>query len=255
MTGKPPDPWNEEYDERGLARQHNIETGKFSELSLAYRENPSVENYLRLRRANPDKLIEVSTSWGLDWLISNEDTVRKFGIDPQDIASSLDADSSAISRVSLRILELLSERRAMTSSGKTHVQSRGEAIGDSLVNYLIAMMLDALDRYDNLHIPRDLIVLIKHQLGADVSAEARDQEVRQRRQTAIWGAAKLRQAGNPWTIREVARHMNVSPSTVLRWFEGKNFEDEVTKIFELLESDGFKDVSRLAEETRLKRKK
>ena len=243
----------EEYDSFALSEQHNTVAGDFSDLSKAYKADPTIEHYVRLRRENPDKLIEVQTGYQMDWLLSNAEVLESFGIEPQDMAGALDANLTKVSRVSLRLLECLIERRAMLAEGRTHLQSRGEVIGDSLVNYIISMMLDAMDWTDRLELPRDLIVLIKHQLGADVSAEAKAQEVRELRQTAIWGAAKLRIQGKPGSIRQVAGFMGVSPSTVARWFSDSSFDEEVEKIKSVLESDDFKRMQEWTAEWRRKK--
>ena len=253
MSGDKSHEPTEEYDPFGLSEQHNSNAGGFSDLSKAYKADPTIEHYVRLRRENPGKLIEVQTGWQMDWLLSNSELLESYGIDPQDMAGCLDANLTDVSRVSLRLLECLIERRAMLAEGRTHLQSRGEAIGDSLVNYLISMMLDAMDWSDRLEIPRDLIVLIKHQLGADVSAEAKAQEVRELRQTAIWGAAELRIQGKLGSIRQVAGFMGVSPSTVARWFSDSSFDEEVEKIKSVLESDDFKRMQERSAEWRRKK--
>jgi hypothetical protein len=250
---EPEDEFEEDYTAFALSFQHNGVTGAFSELSKAFKAAPTLEHYLELRRQNPGKLIEVSTSWSLDWVMSNDERLQELGIPTRDVVRSLDADEAAASRLSLRLIELLVERRARESSGETHLVGRGEAVSDSLINYLIAMMLDALDWNDNMTIPRDLIVLIKHQLGADVSAEAKGQEVKHRRETAQWGAARLRAQGEAGSLRQIASMMRVSPSTVLRWFAETSFEEEVESVRKVLESDEFKEMQALAAELRKKR--
>lgn len=240
-----------DYDHIALSQQHNIETGEFSDLTKQYQDNTSLESYIELRRANPDKLIEVSTSWSLDWLLANESTVRANGIDPDLVAGALDADAGYISELSLCIMERLVEREALVRAGKTQVQSRGEGINDSLVNYLISMMLDALDRYDELYIPRDLIVLIKHMLGADRSFEAKAMEAHSRRTSAIWTAAQMEEDGQPCSMRTISTLFEVSPSTVSRWFPNGEFEEEVARVRGILRSD----FMRQDRETREKIKK
>jgi len=222
---------NEEFDEDytsfALSAQHNGVTGGFSELSKAFKDNPTLENYLELRRQNPGKLIEVSTNWSLDWVFANEGRLSAMGIEVQDVLGSLDADEASASRVSLRLIELLVERRAREASGETHLVVRGEAISDSFINYLIAMMLDALDWNDQMIIPRDLIVLIKHQLRADVSVEARDMEVRHNHDLAVSLGAQLMKQGKPVSLGIVAKIMKVERSTVMRWFKDGDFLKEV----------------------------
>lgn len=226
------------YDRYGLSRQHNGVTGDFNDLSKAFKSNPTIEHYVQLRRSNPEVLIEVATSWSIDWLFANADILKQHGINPETMAGALDADPACISAISLKLMECLIEREAKESAGETHVQSRGNAIGNSLVSYLIAMMLDALDRNDEMHIPRDLVVLIKHQIGAERSSEDRAMEARNNRSNSTWIAALLRYQGQPGSIRQVARTLNLNPSTVARWFNDENtFEEEVQKQLSVLRSD------------------
>lgn len=252
---EPEDEFEEDYTFFGLSPQHNGVTGSFSDLSKVYKANPTPEHYLGLRRGNPGKLVEIATSWSMEWLFTNQDRLEEIGIRPIDVVGALDADEASASRVSLRLLELIVERRAREAAGETHLVGRGEAISDSLVNYLIAMMLDALDWNDQMVISRDLIVLIKHQLGAEVSIEAKSQEVEHRRKTATWGAARLRVQGEPGSIRQVASMMGVSPSTVMRWFGEDSFEEEVESVRKILESDDFRKMQDRAAELRRERRR
>lgn len=225
-----------------LSEQHNGVTGRFSELSKAYKADPTLENYVSLRRSNPGELIEIATSWSMDWLLSNGEVLKGYNIDPETVAGALDADPACISEVSLRLMECLIEREARAKSGETQLQSRGVAIGNSLVNYLIAMMLDALDWNDELYIPRDLMVLIKHQMGTDASAESRTMEVHTKQRQAVWLAAQLRYQGQSGTIRQVAKLLQLNASTVSRWFAAEgSFEREVDKFLVMLNSDFFAD--------------
>jgi hypothetical protein len=222
--------FDEDYTSFSLSAQHNSEAGGFSELSKAFKGNPTLEHYLKLRRQNPGKLIEVATNWSLDWVFANEERLRDLDIEPEDVVGSLDADEASASRVSLRLIELLVERRAREALGETHLVGRGEAVSDSFINYLIAMMLDALDWNDQMIIPRDLIVLIKHQLRADVSVEARDMQVRHNRHTAVSLGAHLMKRGEPVSLGIVAKIMKVERSTVMRWFKDGDFLKEVEEL-------------------------
>ncbi|WP_213269142.1 hypothetical protein [Hyphomonas sp.] len=181
-------------------------------------------------------MIEVSTSFSLDWVVANEERLQALGIPIGDVERILDADEASASRLSLRLIELLVERRARESSGETHLVGRGEVISDTLVNYLVAMMLDALDWNDNMIIPRDLIVLIKHQLGTEVSVEARNMEVILNRESALWAGAYLKNIGKPVSFGAVAELMHVERSTVLRWFKDGDFHKEVDEWHAIMEA-------------------
>lgn len=225
----------EDYTAFTLSDQHNSETGSFSELSKAYKDNPTIEHYAKLRRDNRGQLIEISTNWSLDWCLANQERVAELGIDIYDIVGSLDGDEACASRFSLRLIELIIERRARKKAGDTHLVGRGEVISDSLVNYLIAMMLDALDWNDQMTMPRDLIVLIKHQLGADTSNQDMIMTVKHSRQTACALGAQLKAQGETVSLDKIAKIMSVERSTVLRWFKGEDFHQEVEQWFRIMD--------------------
>lgn len=222
--------------------KHNSESGGWSALTQAYKANPSIELYVGLRRKYPKMLIEVATSASMDWLLANGELLESYGIDPQIVAGCLDACPDNIEELSLLLMENIVLRRKLEAKGETHVQSRAEIISDGLANYLTSMMLDALDWNDDLEIPRDLIVLIKHQFNADVSAEKRKFEVYEKRSQAKWMAGQLRAQGVSFSMRDVAKEMGVNPSTVARWFPDGSFEEEVEQIRELASSDMHKDM-------------
>jgi hypothetical protein len=190
-----------------------------SELSKAFKRNPTIENYVKLRREKPDEEIEIAVTDGIDWLFANEKSLREIGIEPQWVASSLDANPEAISKVSLRLLEKIIERKYTESEGETHIVSRGKAISDSLVNYLAAMMLDALSWNDILEIPRDLIVLLRYQIIGDGETEQSRQLQSHKLEFDIGmvGGQLLEQGLQP-SARTIAKILGVNASTVSRIF-------------------------------------
>lgn len=201
-------------------------------ISKNFKKNPSIKHYVQLRRQYPDVEIEVATNRGMDWLSHNYQLLEEMEIDTMLVAGALDADAADISELSLRIMELLIARGELEVLGDTHLQSRGKSIRDGFVNYSIALMLDALSWKDVLEVPRDLIVLIKHVLGAETSNEAEKIDTSNRRFNALYTAAHLRKNGKSSTMADVARAMGVSRSTVTRWFPEDEFEVEVQRILD-----------------------
>lgn len=216
--------------------KHNSETGNFSEISKAYEANPTIKSYVDLRRKYPNALIEISTNHGMHWLYSNSEILEGYQIDPLLVAGALDADENSICELSLLLLENLVFRNKLKATGQAHVQSHEGVIADSLINYLISMMLDAMDWNNWLFVPRDLMVLIKYQCEGDVSAVARKQVVRNQMNSAAWIAAEIRENGRRGSLRDVAKIMGVNPSTVLRWFENSSFEEEVKLAISMLKT-------------------
>ena len=192
------------------------EEGNFNASSKAYKENPSIENYVKLRRLNPEGEIEVTVvEANLDAMLPE---LKKYGIDAPLFAGLFDGDPDSISEVSLLLMERLAERKELSKTGETHLIRRGLAIPDKLVNYLIALMLDGLSWNDWLYIPRDLIVLIRERLGDCVHAYRKETELYERPTEVLGAIAKLFNDGVPPTISLVAKELGYPPSTVMRWF-------------------------------------
>src|SRR5690554_2129937 len=118
--------------------------GGFNAASRAYKNSPTIEHYVRLRREDPETEIEVAVIGGLDQLFFMEPELRKHGFDPALVAGVLDADPEAISELSLQIMERMIEARNLTRAGQTHLGRRGLAVPDKLIKWLIGCMLDAL---------------------------------------------------------------------------------------------------------------
>src|SRR5262249_20221395 len=129
--------------------------------------------------------IEISFLGGLEALYCLEPKLRKFGFDPQLVASIMDADPDAISELSLQIMEKIISARAIARTGKTHLIRRQLAVPNHLIDWMIACMLEALSWNDHLYIPRELIVLIREQMGASKSGFKRAVQTYQLRWNAI----------------------------------------------------------------------
>jgi hypothetical protein len=191
----------------------------FSEISKTFKRNPTIENYVKLRRESPHEEIEIAVTEGIEWLFANANSLRELGIDPEWVASALDANPRAISKVSLHLLEKIIEREHAKSAGQTHIVSRGKAVSDSMVNYLAAMMLDALSWNNEFEIPRDLIVLLRYQIIGDGETEQSKQVQSHKLEHDIGmiGAQLLEQGLQP-SARTIAKILDVNPSTVSRIF-------------------------------------
>lgn len=202
------------------------ERGGFSALSRVYKDEPSIENYVKLRRANPDGEIEVAVVGGIDQLYYMEPELRKFGIDPYLVASIFDADQAAIGELSLQLMEKMIEAHKLTEAGETHLVRRGLAIPDKLINWLICCALDALSWNDDLEIPRDLIVLIRERLGGANSEYERGSRAHENKMNAAIIAGQLKAKGITPTLKILGDAIGVAPSTVKRWFADGEFERE-----------------------------
>lgn len=92
-------------------------------LSREYRGVPSIQNYLSLRKAFPEKQIEFATTGGIECLIEYEVLFRDQGINLQLIFGTLEANHDAISKLSLLLLEKISDREELHQAGETHIRS------------------------------------------------------------------------------------------------------------------------------------
>jgi hypothetical protein len=189
-------------------------------LREAFKISPTTSNYVALRRKHPTEIIEIAITGGLDWLYDNEKVFKDFNIPMELVASVLDADYAAISELCLLLMERLVARDQATKAGGTHLVSRRKVISDHVVNNCINAMLDSLEWNENLVLPRDLIVLIRHQLGG-VSVWQREKESEQRicsREAATLAAAKIALSGEEPSLRAIGKAVGVNATTVMRWF-------------------------------------
>src|SRR5215813_7769014 len=65
---------------------------RFKQLVLRYEKDPTIANYLQIRRDFPETEIQVSYFGGIEALFSLEEIFARQGIDPMLIAGALDAD-------------------------------------------------------------------------------------------------------------------------------------------------------------------
>jgi len=212
--------------------------GGFNAISRAYKRDPTIDHYLRLRRENPDGEIEVAVIGGMEQLFYLEPELRKYGFEPELVASVMDADPEAISELALLIIQKLIEAKQLSKSGETHLVRRGLAVPDKLVNWLVTCMLDALSWNDNLHIPRDLIVLIRERLGGSNPEYEQGSRAHEMRWHAIIVGAQLKAQGIEPSFRMLAKVFNVAPSTVMRWFPNDDFQKEVEAWSKTFDEDG-----------------
>ncbi|TQV75765.1 hypothetical protein [Denitrobaculum tricleocarpae] len=212
--------------------------GGYNEPTVEFKNNPTIENYLHLRRSDPDAEIEISVFGGIDALFAMEDELERFGFDPQTVASIFDADEDAVSSLSLQLMEKIVQAKELTRDGETHLVRRGIAVPDKLIDWLICAMLDSLSWNNELIIHRDLIVPIRERLGGPNPQYQQTIDAHEKRQAAIWLAAQMKAQGTEPTIRGIAQHFAVAPSTVARWFPGTSFQEEAEKLSKFFDKDG-----------------
>jgi hypothetical protein len=212
--------------------------GAFNRFTKAYKSRPSIRNYVRLRRKWPDAEIEIALHGGIDPLFYMEAELQKYGFDVELVASAIDANPTAISELSLQLMEKMIEASSLAKRDATHLVRRGLAVPDKLINWLIACMLDALSWNDEKYIPRDLIVLIRERLGGSNTEYQQNMDTHELRSAAVnIGGQFLAQGIRP-SFRMLAKILKVSPTTVMRRFKGDEFEHEIERAAEMFDENG-----------------
>lgn len=209
-----------------------------SALSRAFKKDPTLENYIKLRRAYPNISIEIAIHGGIDPLFYMENELAKHGIAANDMASVFDADPEAISKIALYLMEKIIERDQLKKSGKTHLVRRRLTIPDNLIDWIINSCLDSLSWNDELKIPRDLIVLIRERLGGANTEYVKGAHTYHLKSNAALAAGQLKAQGIKPTYKILGKLMGVAPSTVKRWFEPEEFERETDLYASWFDSDG-----------------
>ncbi len=214
-----------------MAQSHfgTCEDGGFNDASKTYKADPTLETYVRLRRADPSEEIEVAVIGGFESLFHMRAEFERYGLDSDLLAGLLDADQGAIGEIALCVMEAMITARQRERAGETQLSSRGEAIPLKLVDWIICCALDALSWNDDLYLPRDLIVLIRERLSGSNPLYEQISHVRIMKSHAGQIAGQLKAQGITPTFKLVGNLMGVAGSTVLRWFEPGEFEQEAEK--------------------------
>lgn len=201
----------------------------FRKVAETYQEQPTLENYLRLRRDIPEAEIDVGVFAGLDQIEILEGELNKHGVPAQLVVGCLDAYEPDIDELSLRLMECLVAKRKLPKEGSGHITRRRNAISDTLVSYLIGMMLEAIEwnKSNPIVIPSSLIVLIRDRL-CGASPDLRMEYLSwQRRRDAVSQAAEHLPAGEKITVRKLAKLTHVGRSTAQRWLDDPEFQRSV----------------------------
>jgi hypothetical protein len=212
--------------------------GGFNAATKAYKKDPSLENYVKLRRKDPTAEIEVAVTGGIDQAFYIQPIVERFGIDIKLVLGVMDADAQDISQLSLLLMEKMIAARRLSRKGQTQLIRRGAAVPDKLIDWLISISLDALSWNDHLHIPRDLIVLIRERIGGANFEYERASRAHQKKKNAALIAGQLKAQGIRPTFKIVGEALDVAPSTVKRWFKVGEFEREADVWANLCDRNG-----------------
>jgi hypothetical protein len=197
---------------------------RFKQLVLRYEKDPTIANYLQIRRDFPETEIEVGYfGGGIDAPFELEEKFAGHGIDPMLLLGASVADEPDIDALCLQVLELLVMRGKLPKEGPGFIEKRRKAISDATINYLIVEILEAIDRYAG-SIPGSLVVLIREQLCGSNPDLHQQYLARERFQNAAYSAGQLfQQTGEQISVRDLAAAAGVSRGTAARWLADKRF--------------------------------
>jgi hypothetical protein len=200
----------------------------FRRLVNAYEANPNVDKYLALRRQFPEADIEASLFRGIEPLFALEKELTKHRIDVYQVAGAMDADLTDIDQLSLRLMELLVQRENLPKSAPGHITARRKAISDSLIDYLIVIMLEGI--YQDEHIPSSLLVLTRNCLTGPSPDLYQAYLAKEKRIQAALAAARYFPAEKTISVRDLAKIAHVGRSTAAQWLGDPAFQKRLLKV-------------------------
>lgn len=222
-------------DRRGFGADSD---GGYNQATRAYKADPTLETYLKLRRADPAAEIEVRVIGSFESMFYMREEFERHGLNPELVSGLLDADPESISEACLSTMEAMIIAQQRERTGETQLASRGEVIPLKLVDWIICCALDALSWNDTLEVPRDLIVLIRERLGGSIPFYEQVGHVREMKSSAGQIAGQLKAQGINPTFRLIGNVLGVAASTVNRWFEPGEFERETEVWCRLFDENG-----------------
>jgi hypothetical protein len=198
---------------------------RFKQLVLRYEKEPTIPNYLQIRRDFPETEIEVGYfGGGIDAPFELEEKFAGQGIDPMLLLGASLADEPDIDALCLQVLELLVTRGKLPKEGPGFIEKRRKATSDATINYLIVEILEAIQRYTR-SIPASLVVLIREQLcGSNPDLHQQYLAGVRFRNAASIAERHFQRTGEQISVRKLAAAAGVSRGTASRWLANKNFQ-------------------------------
>jgi hypothetical protein len=218
----------------------------FKKLLHAYDNQPSAENYLRLRQKFPELEIEgAGCLGGFDPLLALVPEFEKHGIDPGLIAGVLDLSEPDIDALALQLIERLVAKRSIPKNRPGHIDERRNAIPEAMVDYLIVTMLEPMQYGGQLTtIPFSLVVLIRDRLCGPAPDLDKAYRSKKRQSHAVFVTiADAISSRQPISLRSFAVLSSISKTTAARWFKDPKFR----RMLERVRSKDFQQIIDQAE--------
>ncbi len=195
-------------------------------LQERFDKDPSIENYVALRRSSWGWDAEVHRFAGVDPFQALGPELERAGLDRGVVCGALGGDHHDIDELCLQLMERLIDRKHLEAKGETHLQGRSKAISDAVVGHLVVSMLEVLQQ-DSLEPRPSLVLLVREQLGGGKTEIYRSHTMWVARNRAVFLGMQMRRRGVQPTIRKIAEIMGVQPSTVSRWFPNGDYSEQV----------------------------
>ena len=181
------------------------------QLEERFDEDPSIENYVALRRFAPRFDTEIHRFAGVDPLQALGQGLEQAGLDRQLVCGALGGNDRDIDELCLQLMERLIERKRLEADGATHLQGRGNGISDALVGHLIVAMMEVLQQ-DGLEPRPSFVLLVREQLGGANTEIYKSHTKWSSRNRAVFLGMQIKRRGEQPTIRKIAEIMGVQPS-------------------------------------------
>ena len=203
---------------------HPFPTGNWDVDFKHFQADFSIRNFIAMRKSYQGQNLFIPRYSGIEQLYALKPLLEKFEIETVDVAACMDADPIAIDRVTIKLLALLADRQEREAAQETALQSRGEAIGDGLINYLICIILESQEHYSEPVLSASLFRLIREQLGGQNKSLHRSYQKISRRGQVVEIIASARKQGWECSLGQVATLMSVNKSSLSRMFETGELE-------------------------------
>jgi len=211
----------------------------FMRLHERFEEDPTIENYVALRRSFIRCDTEIHRFASVDPMQGLGQDLEQAGFDRSLVCGALGGDDRDIDELCLQIMERLIERGRLAAKGETQLQARGHGISDALIGHLIIAMMEVLQQ-DGLVPGPSFVLLVREQLGGANTEIYKSHIKWADRNRAVFLGMQIKRRGALPTIRKIAEIMGVQPSTVSRWFPNGDFLEQVEnfeKSFVTFQSD------------------
>lgn len=198
--------------------------GLLHHLYVELRNNPTAQNYLKLRSEFPECNLVLAA--GGDPVRFLEKELGNEGIAVQLVEDAMLGDESDIDALCLKILECIAARDALPKSGAGYIAKRRAAIKDSTANFLITLMMDAFEWHPSTRIPTSLIFLIRHQFFGTAKPGLAELTTRRQKQHSLAlhvGSQLHDHDGKPPSINELRDIAGLPRNTAARLLKENEF--------------------------------